>query len=67
MLFTRARDTSVEKCLGAHATNDFWPESIIAALPCNHTPAVCFPLEQAGTRPLGSLYWDGLAQGAAAD
>lgn len=29
--------------------NYFWPVSIIARVPCNHTLAACFPLQRVGT------------------
>lgn len=63
MLFTRSQVLRTQQFCGKASSgsrnmtvNDFWPVSIIALLPCNHTLAVCFPLQRAGTRLLCSVY-----------
>lgn len=63
MLFTRAQVLRIVHFCGKASSgsrnitvNDFWPASIIALVPCNHTLAACFPLQRAGTRPLCKVY-----------
>lgn len=58
MLFTRSQVLRVAHFCGKALSgsrnltvNDFWPVSIIAPVPCNHTLTVCFPLQRAGTWP----------------
>lgn len=36
---------------------DFWPVSLIALVPCNHTLTAWFPLQRVGTWPLCCVYW----------